>query len=420
MTVSARNTVDHLARFVSSTWGRRLVLTVAIVGSLLAVFGIPGVQSWIPYRVDLDVYRLGGAALLNGQELYGELPPTSSGIHLPFTYPPAAAILFVPFALIPMWAANILLTTTTLVALWVTQSVVLKELAGGNRQGLVWWTMCAYAFALTLGPVNETIGYGQINGVLMALVTVDALVGRNKPWRGSLVGLALAIKLTPAVFLAYFLIKKDWRALANAAISAAVVTGVGFLFAGSSSVQYWTTTLFDPSRIGGLAYVSNQSINGALARFAVEDHRTIAWFLICAVIGVACLWIMRQLFDAGQDVAALLVMSFFSLLASPVSWSHHWIWVAPTLLVFFAWCRNKPTPWLIALSAAGVAIFVSQIIWKMPQGSRRELDWVWWQHLLGNAQTLWGIAAIVALWWWGSRQDSRAQVTPATRTVSRV
>ena len=53
-----------------------------------------------PYRIDIDVYRMGGQAWLDGRPLYadGVMFHTRGGLDLPFTYPPLAAIVFAPFA----------------------------------------------------------------------------------------------------------------------------------------------------------------------------------------------------------------------------------------------------------------------------------------------------------------------------------
>lgn len=264
-------------------------------------------------------------------------------------------------------------------------------------------TVAAFVMALALEPVVETVGYGQVNAILMALVVVDVLGRRGRRWQGALVGVAVAIKLTPAVFLAYFLVRRDWRALAVAAGSAVACTIVGFLVAPRSSLDYWTEILFDPSRIGGLAYVSNQSLNGLLVRLELEDQRTLVWFLLCAALGLALLAAMRRLVAEGHNTAAMLMMGFYSLLASPVSWSHHWVWTAPALVLLVAWWVRWRERLLGAVVVSGLAIFVSRVVWLMPHEADRELHWVWWQHLVGNLQTLWGLSLLVTLWWYGRR-----------------
>jgi hypothetical protein len=140
---------------------------------------------WRPH-LDLDVYRLGARMWLSGGDLYGLLPPTIIGNHLPFTYPPVAAVLFTPFTLVPLPVAGVVLTALSVVALVVVPRLTPARVA------------VVLPVALLLEPVRETLGFGQVNLLLMALVALDCLHRRPRWPRGVLVGLAAAIKLTPA------------------------------------------------------------------------------------------------------------------------------------------------------------------------------------------------------------------------------
>lgn len=398
--------------FLRSDRAKIVAVIIAVIGSGLLVFGVPGLQSFLPYRIDLDVYRLGGEVLLSGGDLYGRLPDTAAQVNLPFTYPPIAAVIFAPISMLPYWMASLLFSVGTLACLYVVLRIVVKDLSDLQGRDISWLAFGAFAIMMWLGPVVETISYGQVNVFLMTLVVVDIVVGRGKWWQGSLIGLAMAIKLTPAVFLAYFLIRRDWRALVVSIASAAVYTGLGFLFTWSDSVTYWTDTVVDPGRIGGLAYVSNQSINGFLTRLGLGDATSIVWFTVCAVIGIASLFLMARLFRFGHSAAAMMVMAFYSLLASPVSWSHHWVWVAPAIVLLVIWAERVGSRWLWGVAIAGGAIFFSRLVWFMPQEDGRELAWSWWQHILGNAQTLWGIAFLIMLAVFASRATPHALTRP--------
>ena len=78
---------------------RVLVLIGALVGVLFHLNGFPGLRELGEhYRLDLDVYRLGGQVFAEGGDLYGQLPPIATGTTLPFTYPPIAAAIFSPLS----------------------------------------------------------------------------------------------------------------------------------------------------------------------------------------------------------------------------------------------------------------------------------------------------------------------------------
>lgn len=409
-----------MTRHPSAQWvGLVLAAVAAVISAYCVVYGQTGHDPFIgefdpypPYRIDLDVYRLGAQVFLDGGNLYGPLPDTEIGANLPFTYPPLAAMLFVPLTFFPMYAANLLFSAVTVGLVGLVAFVVVRELTALRGVALAVATLAALAGSLWLGPVRETIEFGQVNVVLMALVVVDVVLGRGRRWQGVLVGLAIAIKLTPVVFLGYFLIRRDWRALATAVGSAVGLTLLGFLLRWEDSVTYWTDALRDPTRIGRLAYVGNQSLNGLLHRLGLDEHVTVVWFLLCAALGLSLLWVMWRQFAGGHDVAAMLTMAFFALLASPVSWSHHWVWASPALILLAVRAGRTPSPGAIALVAAGVWVFVGQVIWGLPNDAQPGLEMTAWQQVVGNAQVLWGLAFVAYLAWWVRRERTS---TPGIR-----
>ncbi|WP_143263177.1 glycosyltransferase 87 family protein, partial [Amycolatopsis pretoriensis] len=209
------------------------------------------------YRVDLDVYRLGSAALLHGDALYGTLPPTGDGQLLLFTYPPFAAVVLAPLSVLPYWAACLVVTVGTLGLLALVLVTVLRAL--GARAG--WRRVAALLLAAEiLEPVLRTVYAGQIDVLLLALVVLDVLVDTPRWPRGLLIGLAAAIKLTPAVFLLYFLLRRDTRAAVTSAVTFLAATALGFLLAGADSVRYWTGALWDTGRVGEPTYAGDQSL----------------------------------------------------------------------------------------------------------------------------------------------------------------
>lgn len=106
----------------------RIVFAAAVIAFFLPSWTPHGV-SLLSYRLDLDVYRIGGRVWLNGGHLYDALPATALGIRLPFTYPPFAAIVSSPLSLIPMGAAGLVVTLLTLTLLVVPLRIYLRRLA---------------------------------------------------------------------------------------------------------------------------------------------------------------------------------------------------------------------------------------------------------------------------------------------------
>ncbi|WP_406639535.1 glycosyltransferase 87 family protein [Amycolatopsis sp. WGS_07] len=341
--------------------------------------------------VDLQVYRFGADAVLHGGDLYGPLPATTAGSMLPFIYPPFAAILFSALALPPLSVASVLLDLVSVVSLWVVLYVVVRRVRQGWNRCTATVTACALTVAaLAFEPVRATLSFGQINLVLMALVAVDCLAPTTRLPRGVLVGLAAAIKVTPAGFLLFFVLAKDFRAIRNALITGAGATLLGFLIAPHASAQYFFGGgLTGAGGFSGAPYATNQTIQGALNRLALLPGTYDLWWLaLSAFVLIATVVVMRRV----DGPLAFVVNAAAVLVLSPISWSHHWVWVVPAALILAARVR---TPYAAAALIAGIAVFVIGPHTLVPSSGMRELAWGPWEHLVGDAYLLVALGFLV-------------------------
>jgi alpha-1,2-mannosyltransferase len=376
-----------------------------------------------PYRIDIDVYRMGGRAWIDDRALYsdGIKFHTRAGLDLPFTYPPLAAIAFAPFAVLSLPAASATITVVTLLLLMVSIWIVLTRLQVAEHWPAVtdapwlrrmWLAAAIVAPAvLLLEPIMSNFEFGQINVVLMTLVIADC-VPRTTPWpRGLVLGVAIALKLTPAVFLLYFLLRRDTRALITAAASTVVATLIGFVFAWTDSVEYWTETIRDTDRIGTATYFTNQNIAGMLARLGLgDDLRFGLWVAACFAVLALTVWAARHVLRLDEPMLALMCVAMFGLVVSPVSWSHHWVWVLPTLLVTTVAAYRLQNVPLAVVSAVGVVLtaFVAPMeLMPVHHESAASL----WRQLVGGAYVWWALAVIIVIGTVAAR--SSATKTPA-------
>ena len=357
--------------------------------------------SQIPYRIDADVYRMGGRAWLDGFPLYadGAMFHTSGGLDLPFTYPPLAAITFSPLALAPLALGSVVITAITAALLVLSVWLVLRRL--GVNGTAAWWASAAIVAlsVTTLEPVRANFSFGQINVVLMTLVIADC-VPRRTPWpRGVLLGLAIALKLTPAVFLLYFVLRRDLRSTSTAVASFAAATALGFALAWRDSLEYWTHTVHDTDRIGTATWNTNQNAAGALARLELSDHFHFAvWTLACLAMLALTVWAVRRVLAAGRDegessTLALMCVALFGLVVSPVSWSHHWVWALPVAVVTGVLGYRRRSPYFIAITAAGLALMLWPPLQLLPE--HREAAASWWRQLAGMSYVWWAVATIL-------------------------
>jgi len=371
-----------------------VALNLAAVGCyLLSVTG-HGV-GFGRYRIDLDVYRIGSQVWLRHGELYGVLPLTSSGVRLPYSYPPIAAVLLSPLSLMPMAVAGVLLTLASVALTAVVLRLFLRYGAGAESWWLVGWLLPA---ALLLEPVRNTLNYGQVNILLMALVAADCLLPRTRWPRGALVGLAAAVKLTPAAFVLFFLCRGDRRAAGTSALSFAACTAAGFALAWPDSVRYWTSVIVQTGRPGSLWFCANQSIQAVLARAGLDPHSragTVTWLALCAVVLAAAWCGMRRARAASDDSWALSLNAFAALLISPVSWSHHWVWAAPALLLVAVRGLRDRRRAMLAAALAGLAVFAAGPQWWFPHTENRELHWAAWEQVIGGSYVI--LAAVILL-----------------------
>jgi alpha-1,2-mannosyltransferase len=375
----------------------RLGLAVANLAALtfsLLTFSRHG-AGFHAYRLDLDVYRTGSLAFLRGGNLYHGLPPTGSGAALPFTYPPFAAVLLSPLAMVPMTVAAVVVTLASITLTGVTLREFTRSLSSGPLPAgprlSIWWLL---PVALFLEPVHSTVEYGQVNIVLLALVALDCLRPDPRWPRGALTGLAAAVKLTPAAFVLFFLLRRDWRAAATAAVSFAAATGAAFALDRHDSARYWTHVITATSRPGNPAFAANQALTGLIARAGLDPQARaamIAWLALSAAVLAVTVPGMRRALAAAEPAWALSLNAFAALLISPISWTHHWVWAEPALLVLavLAWRHSwRAGP---AAVTAGLVTFAVSPAWLLPSGLR----WAPWEQVAGNSYVIFAAAILV-------------------------
>ncbi|MCP2261197.1 alpha-1,2-mannosyltransferase [Streptoalloteichus tenebrarius] len=367
---------------------------LAVTTSLVLAWSLARLPLALPF-VDARVYAGGVRAWRDGEALYRVAIPALPGtdFSLPFTYPPFALVPFVALFSSSVLLGVVLLTAGGLLALWGTLLVVARRITDDAPRAGALAAVFAGA-SLLVEPVTETLLFGQVNLLLMGMVAADCLV-RSPRWpRGALVGVAAAIKLTPAVFVVFFLAHRQWRAAATTGLSFLACTLVGWVMAPASSLDYWTRAVLDPTRIGTVAYVGNQSIRGALERLGLTGApAALAWVGLSVAVGVVALHVVRRARAAGDDVTAWLALCATTVLVSPISWSHHWVWVVPLALVLVCHAARarRVGPWrLVALVL--VIVTTAPHWWVLGAQERDALSW--WHQPLAASYVLMGLGLL--------------------------
>lgn len=348
--------------------------------------------------VDLHVYISGAAALGRPGGLYDYVyADQTPDFPLPFTYPPFAAVVFYPLHLLPFGLVALLWQIGTMAALYgvVRLSQRLLGAAGGaGRRVAMAWT----AVGIWTEPLRSTFDYGQIN-VILVLAVLYAVYSSRWWVSGLLVGLAAGVKLTPAIAGLYLAGVRRWAAAVFSAAVFAATVAVSVWVTGDQARRYFTELLGDAHRVGPIGTSFNQSWRGGISRILGHDAGYGPPVLIAvAVTAVLAVLAWRALSSnpARPDpLGLLLVVELFGLLASPISWTHHWVWLVPLMI----WLLHGPHAdrrgarvlgwgWL-ALTLIGVPwllSFAQPTIWQ--DGRPWYLAWAGLVYIAGAVATL--------------------------------
>lgn len=326
----------------------RLLLVLAVAATVTAFTAtVPLLRDWFDLRV---YYGTVHTWLHHGGRIYDyRVPGTTYG----FTYPPFAAVSMAPMAYVGLGTAIIAALVLNLAAL----AVVLRILAGPGwrRYGWFGWALVACGLAL-FEPLRDTFSFGQVNLLLLALVLGDSwLLSTGRGRRAGVgIGLAAAIKLTPALFIVLLLLGRRWKAAAVATAVALGATGLAALVVPDASRFYWTQAMWDTTRVGRLDYVSNQSLQGVLARLG-ETGRPL-WATV--VLLVLCVWAVRARRAVASDdwTAAFALTGLTACLVSPITWVHHLVWLLPSFAVLVR--AGHPR-----IAGALYAVMCTSVVW---------------------------------------------------------
>ncbi len=380
---------------VSTAHPRRLVLAAALL-----VVSFAGL--WMLYQVqplpmsDIVVYRAEGEAAATGGDLYGF---TVTEWNLPATYPPFAALLFIPTTWLSLSTLKIacVLVNAALLALLIHLSC---KAAGLRRAAHTAPTLlAATALGLWLEPVFQTFVFGQVNLALTCLVLWDLSRPDGARFKGLATGVAAGIKLTPAIFGVYLLITGRVRAAANSLGGFLLSALLGWLVLPDASIEFWTRRMFETDRVGKVWIVDNQSLQGLITRVLHNPEPGLLWAVPAGLTAVAGLYAARRVFlRRGLDAWGVLATAVTALLVSPISWSHHWVWCVPLLIALAAHTRRSP--WRRALLAAVTVVFTARTMWIVPHAGDLDLHFSWWQQPLAAPYPLLALALLTVLIRW--------------------
>lgn len=352
--------------------------------------------------VDLHVYLGGSAAIDHPGTLYSYVyADQTPDFPLPFTYPPFAAVVFYPLHLLPFGLVAFLWQVATMAALYgairISQRLMGVAAGDGRRLAMLWT-----AIAIWIEPLRSTFDYGQVNVLLMTAVLWAVYTAR---WwlSGLLIGMAAGIKLTPAISGVYLVGARRWGAAVFSAVVFVATIGISVMIVGDQTRYYFTDLLGDAHRVGPIATSFNQSWRGGISRILGHDVG-FGPLLVAAVVVTAVLAVLAwRGLDPSDRLGRLVVVELFGLLLSPISWTHHWVWLVPLMI----WAIHGPVRELrgarivgwgwLALTLIGVPwllSFAQPTIWQISRPWY--LAWAGLIYIVAAVATLIWIAATAA------------------------
>jgi alpha-1,2-mannosyltransferase len=409
--------IDTTSAAPAAATTHRRAISLNAAGPVLLVLSVAARLAWT-YRaphganfVDLHVYVYGAATIDHPGSLYHYVyADQTPNFPLPFTYPPFAAVVFYPLHLLPFGLIAFCWQVGTIAALYgvvrLSQRLLGVAAGAGHRLAMLWT-----AIAIWLEPLRSTFDYGQIN-VLLVLAALYAVYTTRWWLSGLLVGLASGVKLTPAITGLYFVGARRWGAAVFSAVVFLATIAVSALVIPDETRYYFTDLIFKTDRVGPMCTIFNQSWRGGVCRIAGHD----AGYSPPVLIGIAVIAILSVLAwralstgaGAPDRLGTLLVVELFGLLVSPISWTHHWVWLVPLMI----WLLHGPVSerlgarilgwvWLV-LTIIGVPwllSFAQPSIWQ--NGRAWYLAWGGLVYIVATLATLAFIAAS------GTRTPSR-------------
>ncbi|WP_418888509.1 mannosyltransferase [Mycolicibacterium neoaurum] len=376
----------------------------ALAPAIFAISAVLRVASTMGYYLvegdaffDLRIYVLGGAALNNPGTLY-EFFYTDplKNEQLPFTYPPFAAILFYPLHLLPFGLTALLWQIALVGAVYATVRLSQRFVGGGSRRIAMLWT----AVAIWMEPPGGSIQVGQI-GIFLMLAVLYAAYSTRWWLSGLLIGVTAGIKLTPAITGVYFVGVRRWGTALFSAVVFFATVGIGYLLLPDETRRYFPGRMSEAGHDLPVGSVWNQSWRGGLSRIVGHDVGTgallIGALVLTALVAVFAWRSLGSVAGERDRLASLLVIQIFGLVASPVAWTHHWVWVVPLLIWLFhgPW-RAKPGARLLGWSWFVLMVVSVPTLLSSAQPSIHDISQPWY---LAWAGLVYIVAAVATMIW---------------------
>jgi hypothetical protein len=318
--------------------------------------------------------RDGGSAIIRWRNQLLSLE--NENIYSQFAYPnpPIMALLLSPIANMPP-LAGALLWFYLRAAMAVGSLLCFFAIIETPEKPFPLWAK-NLTIILSLRPVMGDLTHGNVNLFILFLVAIGlyAFHQRRDYLAGLSIALAIACKVTPALFIPYFLYKRAWKTLAGLSVGLVLfLIIIPSLFLGFGRnwelLHSWTDQMVTPFLVDGVVTSEhqNQSLPGFLYRLTTASpsfidwenststfHNvvtlnitTVKWIMKGSMLAFSLLviWCCRTPIKTRQGwrlAAEFSIVLLGMLIFSERTWKHHCVtFLAPfaVLSYYFAVCR---------------------------------------------------------------------------------
>ena len=299
-------------------------------------------------------------------------------------HPPTSVLLIMPLAVLDYPEAFLTWNLISLALLTASLWLIVREL---QLPFSPWWLLPLVTALLAANPFRQQVNQGQLNLVLLALLTGAWSAHRrgDSSRAGALLGAATAIKLFPGFLFLYFAARRDGKCLAAGAASFALLTGLTLWVLSPAAYRDYVEVVL-PQVVVFRDWWANVSLwgfwhklfDGSSGHVVPSAHLPLVakWGSIVSALIVAGLvaWTSRRARTPSERDAAFSLAIVGMLLASPIAWDHYFLLLLIPLAVFW---RQLPEggAWRWSLLAMLVLLSLNpKLVWDRTIAGPGELQ----------------------------------------------
>lgn len=308
-----------------------------------------------PLGTDFLVYFEAAKSILAGANLY----QWNKFAGFPFNYPPTSLLFLWPLGLMPFTTAAVVWNILSLGAFLLSIYLVYRRV---NLKLFILFLL----FTVFYFPEKFNIGMGQINN----FVLLFSVLGITSPF---FLAFATGIKFAPAIFILYYILRKDRSKLKKYFFYLLILILVSFILVPFSyQKDYFLNVLPMSFTPAAKDWYYNQSLYGFLARSIDSELITKYAYYLLTLIIVLVTWLRARVLPKKNQLAAVACLY---LLIHPIALQHYFgfaiiplilLGLSPvTAFAYLLLAANLKQPDLVPVLFRSHQFFGSLVLWAV-------------------------------------------------------